>query len=90
MITGISRDGSGFASPVLVSTIMFSRVRYRPYSAAFSTIVGCQMMPPVLSPPSAVKIQPSVLPTLVKPRKIQVGMLTTAPASARTVPAVSP
>ena len=49
-------------------------------------IDGCQMMPPVSSPPSAVKIQPSSDPLLVKPRKIQVGIDTTSPGWPTTSP----
>ena len=44
------------------------------------------MIPPVSSPPSAVKIQPSSLPEFVKPRKIQVGTLTTSPGPPVTSP----
>ncbi len=43
-------------------------------------------MPPVSSPPSAVNSQPSSGPTLVKPRKIQVGTDTMSPA----FPTISP
>ena len=47
------------------------------------------MIPPVSSPPSAVKSQPSSGPTLVKPRKIQVGTETMSPASAHDLAVVA-
>jgi hypothetical protein len=82
----IRSSGAGRAAPAAVSTSILSRVRYMPCAAAVSRMLGCQMMPPVSSPPRAVKIQPSSVPTLLNPRKIQVGTLTTSPA----VPMISP
>ncbi len=48
------------------------------------------MIPPVSSPPSAVKIQPSSVPVLVKPRKIQVGTETTSPGPPTISPSLPP
>ena len=69
----ISGTSEGSSSPATVSISRLSAVRCRPYDSASLSTDGPQMMPPVTSWPSTVSSRPSSGPSLVKPRKIQLG-----------------